>query len=187
MAYKILSRFADSVGGYGSTNDTGHQALGDYSGDPTAFQIRAAADEYIHIERMIVGLEAANFDRGDYYGAAALTNGISIYVTDNNGTILYYLTDVHKPVRQVTDWSHYCYDYAVYPNAGPQGQENAAVRWTFAKSGTPLELLPGWSVNVLCHDNFGVGGAVLTDHHFLFQGFFHLPTIGSGATGQGHA
>lgn len=174
----ILSRMADTVGDGSGTIF----ATGNYSGNPTQFKVTAQPDEQIFIERMIVGLEASDFSRSDFYGDTnALSVGITIYVTDDNGDIQYYLTDPDAPIKTNAQWAHYCYDYARFNTDKQSGTEAAAVRWTFAKSGVPVELLPGWSLCLLLQDNMG---ATLSDQHFLMQGYFEQPTIG---TEDGHA
>ena len=181
MAYKLLSRNADTVGdGSGTKN-----AIGNYAGDPTPFMIRAQPGEHLIINRMIVGAEGNSFSNADLYGSGPeLTVGISLYVTDDNGDILYYLTDEDTPIKQNGGWAHYCYDYARFGTAFPQGNDLGAVRWTFARTGQPVELLPGWSINVLLEDDMRTVTTGLVEHNFLMQGHFLVPKIGKD---DGHA
>lgn len=177
MPNLIISRFADTVGdGTGTL-----QATGNYAGDPTEFKLRAKATEHLSIERMIVTVEDAGLNNYDVYGGAGvLTNGISVYVTDNDGTLLYYLTDPDAPVKTLGGWAHYCFDAHILDATA--GDDHFVSRWTFARSGTPVELLPGWSVNVLCEDSF----VALTEHKFLMQGHRLSPGL-RGSTDVGHA
>jgi hypothetical protein len=176
--YKLISQMADTVGDGSGTIF----ATGNYSGNPTEFKFTAQPAQHVFIERMIVGLEAADFARSDYYGdAAALSVGISLYVTDDNGDIQYYLTDVDAPIKTNAQWAHYCYDFQRFNTDLPTGTEAAAVRWTFAKTGQPVELLPGWSLCILLQDNMA---ATLDDQHFLLQGYYEQPRIGDE---DGHA
>lgn len=178
MPKLIISRYADTVGDGTGT----FQATGNYAGNPTEFKLRAKATEHLSIERMIVSLRDGTINNNDVYaGAGVLTNGISVYVTDNDGTLLYYLTDPDEPVKRLAEWAHYCYDYNTWAGLAA-GEDNAAARWTFAKSGTPVELLPGWSVNVLCEDSL----VALTEHKFLMQGHRLSPGL-RGSTDVGHA
>jgi hypothetical protein len=177
MANYIVSRFADTVGdGSGLI-----QAVGTYAGSPTAFKLTAAPSQHITIERMLFSMRAGTINNNDVYGpAGVLTNGISVYVTDSLGNIVYYLTDPKEPIKRLAAWAHYCYDYDTWAGLAA-GEDNAAARWTFGKSGLPVELLPGWSVNVLCEDDLDA----LTEHQFLFQGVYALGVKGS--TDVGHA
>ena len=181
MAYKLLSRLADTVGDGTGTKS----ATGDYDGDPTIFKIRAKPTEQIIIYRMLVHMEAASFANSDQYGSGpALANGIALYVADNDGVIQYYLTDPSHPVTANGEWAHQCYDYAHFDTQFGAGSEYAAVRWTFAKSGKPVELLPGWSICVLCEDDLTLGTRGLVEHQFMMQGYYEQPRIGDE---EGHA
>lgn len=176
MANKLLFRDADTDGdGTGTKN-----AIGNYAGSPTEFKVTAQPNEYLSIERVLVGLsDAGTFDSGGYGNGLALTNGISAYVTDNLGTIVYYLTDEDNPIKTNGDWAHTCYDLTVH--AFGSGDQYMAVRWTFARAGQPIELLPGWSVNFLLEDSM----IHLTGQYFQLQGYHKYGT--RGATDTGHA
>lgn len=183
MPHKLFFRLADTVGDGSGTK----QALGDYSSDPTAFRVRAQPGEHLVIERMILELVCADFDDSGLYGTGPkLTNGIVLYVTDNDGTILYYLTDEDYPVSTNAEWAHQCFDFEIFDNRLPTGDEYAAARWTFAKTGKPVELLPGWSLNVLCQDDLRTVTTGLTEHGFNMHGWYIAPGL-RGATDVGHA
>lgn len=176
MAYKILSRFADTVGdGSGTIN-----AIGDYSGTPTIFKVEAGT-EHIDIARMVISYEAATLNSTAQYGSgAALTNGIDVFVQDADGNIIYYLTDENHNIKRNPDWPELCFDFNLYTGFA-SGDDFVVVRWTFARSGVPVELLPGWALCVLLQDNMTTGGALLTHQHFLVQGRFR--DLGSQASG----
>ena len=184
MAYELISRLAD-VDGDGTGEDSG---VGDFSTVSRLLQVTAAPGEHISINRMIVGFQGGTIANGAVYGSgSALTNGIMVYVTDANASVQYDLTDLSHPIKANGHWAHYCYDYAVYGSDLPTGDDFAAARWTFGKTGQLVELLPGWSFNVLLQDDFRTATTGLTVHQFLVQGFYQQPRIGDGATGQGHA
>ena len=180
MAYKILSRHADTVGDGSGT----HNAIGNYAGDPTEFKISAAPGEYINLTRCIVSMQSSTLNQSDIYGdGGALTNGIDCYVTDSLGVIQYYLTDENVPIKTNAEWAHLCYDYSVHAGFAA-GSDFVVIRWTWAHSGKEVELLPGWSVNFLCQDDLRTVTSKLTDHHFFVQGWYQLPTVGADV---GHA
>jgi hypothetical protein len=182
MPYKILSRFAETVG----DGSGGQNAIGNYTNGgvtplgATEFKLTAQSNEHISIERMIVSIVDGAITNADAYaGAGVLSNGIKLYVTDSLGATQYNLTDPDIPVTTVGDWAHYCHDLTIWAGLAG-GDDHATVRWTFARSGKPVVLLPGWSINVLCQDSF----ATLTKHRFLLQGYWLQPTIGAD---EGHA
>ena len=172
MSIKIISRMADT-GGDGTGE---YQAIGDYDGDPTLFKFTAQPHEHIVLSRLIGSFKASALTNADVYGTAAgsaLTNGIQMYVTDIDGTIMYYITDPRHPVKANADWAHYCYDYNQWAGLGT-GDDHGAWRWTFVKSGQPVELLPGWSLCVLLQDDFS---SAVTEHHFIIQGYNIWPRL----------
>ena len=173
--YKLLFRLADTVGDGSGTK----QALGNYAGSPTVFKLTAQPGEHIAVHRMIMEMVATSFANSDQYGTgAALTNGISMYVTDMLGVIQYYLTDEDHPIKANAEWGHQCFDYQHFDTQFGAGAEYAAARWTFSKSGQPVELLPGWSINVLLEDDLREVTSGLTEHGFFMNGYFLQPTIG---------
>ena len=160
----ILSRFA-SITGDASGTVTNINANGNYAGSPTIFKITAAPGEHIELQRMIITVEDANLNSFDVYGGAGtLTVGITVFVTDVKGNIVYYLTDPRQPITNMGEWAHYCFDAQIL-NA-TSGEDHFVARWTFAKAGIPVTLYPGWSLNILCEDDL----RALTEHHFLVQG-----------------
>ena len=182
MAYKILSRFADTTGdGTGTENAIGNYTDGGVSPlGATEFKVTAGNNEHISISRMIVSVvDGAITNADSYAGAGTLSNGVRVYVTDVLGTILYQLTDPDHAITTVGAWAHYCHDLTIWAGLAG-GDDHATVRWTFARSGVPVMLEPGWSLNILCQDSF----AALTTHRFLVQGYYRQPTIGSD---EGHA
>jgi hypothetical protein len=174
--YKLLLRKADTVGdGSGSK-----AANGNYAVTPRILKIRAQPDEVIEIQRLIFSIVDGTINNYDVYaGAGLLTNGVVMYVTDNLGNIQYNLTDPDDPITNIGEWGHNCFDALVKPSQ-TSGQDHFVSRWTFARSGQPVQLLPGWSINVLLQDDF----TALTEHNFLFHGYYLQPGIGNAA---GHA
>lgn len=177
MAFKLLSRFADETGdGTGNINATGN-----YAGDPTQFRLVAAPGEYFDIHRCIISVQSAAITNADVYADAGLLSvGISMYVSDHLGEIQYTLIDPQHPVTTIGHWAHYCYDLNIWAGLAG-GNDHAACRWSFNKFGPHgIELLPGWSFNILVEDDL----TDLVEHHILAQGHWHTPEIGNDA---GHA
>jgi len=172
VAYKILGQFADTVGdGSGTIN-----AIGDYDTTSELFMITAGVEEHIIVTRCITSFTAAAITKADVYGdGTALPNGIVMFVMDKNSAIQYYLTDQNAPIKTNTDWAQLCFDFAVFTGFAT-GDDFLVARWTFEKSGKPVELLPGWSLAVLLQDDFSILG--LTEHNFFMHGYFERPRIG---------
>jgi hypothetical protein len=141
MATKIISRALDTVGnGTGDWNIVGNYA--DIGGDgPTKFLIKPGEDEHMFIHRVLVAIEDdGNWASSGYGSGSALTVGIQAAVYDEDDNIIYRLTDSRKNIKQNADWGHYCYDVA-FASLGPAStSSHLLVRWTFAKSGKPVEL-----------------------------------------------
>lgn len=177
---KLLSRYADETGD-GSGN---YSANDDYDADPREFKVTAQPGEHIFVTRMIVSVEdTGTFDSGGYGNGSVLAEGIEVYVKNPAGEIAYYLTmdgASPHPVKSNGEWSHYCFDIQLHSFGS--GNQHLAVRWTFAhqtdvnirgERDAGVELLPGWSIVVLCQDSM----THLVDHHFLMQGWFSQPRL----------
>jgi hypothetical protein len=145
-------------------------ANGDYSDDPgsgpTQFYRQVPSGKTWLIHRMIVQIEdaASGFNADTYGGISALTNGILVQVRNPAGAVARDLTD-GVPIRANSHWARYCYDTDI--DAFGAGSDFFSVRWTFANSGSPLRLLPGWRFNVLLNDDL----QGLLSHTFQIQGF----------------
>lgn len=164
MAGNIISRLLDTNG-----NGTGDvEAVGKYSDGElgsTDFFIAPAAGETFIIHRMMVSYAAAKNWSADLYGKAiTLTNGIKVLVEDSDG-LMYELTD--HTVKTNGQWAAFCYDFTLF--AFGSGNDWAAVRWTFAKSGKPVILRGdyGQKLIVRLNDDFDD----LVEQHFLVQGY----------------
>lgn len=115
---------------------------GAYVSDGTAWQsfvIKPGAGEFHHLERMnLVAGDSTAPTAGTYLGISKLTSGIRLEVRNAAGTVH---TLTATPVKSWNDWSL---------NAGNDtpvldltaGHTDAAVRWTFSKTG-PRLLLDG--------------------------------------------
>ena len=164
MPHRSHYQMADTVGdGSGTIN-----AVGDYSSASAEFKVQCGAHEHIQCHRVIVLIEDAGpMSADDYGGISALTNGVECYVKDRAGAINYRMTDTNFPIKSNLQWSAYCHDVKEI-NFG-SGNDAVSVRWTFAKSGGPVSLKPGWSLNFLCQDNF----SGIVTHLFQVQGMVY--------------
>ncbi len=132
--HEPIYQFLDTDGdGTGSIN-----VVGDYEDTAEIFFIGPPpANEYWHIERMVVQVsDAGALDAGKYGNNVELTNGITVRKQDDSGTVI-ELTG-GKPIITNADWGGVCYDVASVGFG--QGDNYLGVRWTFGKSGWPLYL-----------------------------------------------
>ena len=160
-ASQIISQLLDVTGdGTGITDMR-------VNGSVTPVVAKFSPTKPCEIHRMIVHIEdAGNLVAGTYGAEAALTNGVTMTQTDDsNPTIVNTLTG-QNGIKTNSDWGHVCYD--VRYNTFGSGNNFVTVRWTFAKSGIPLKLESGDSLNVNINDNL----EGLISHHFLIQGFY---------------
>lgn len=163
MSKNPFSQFLDTDGDGGGTIN----AVGNYSAASEDFYFEhpdgSPTDAEVH--RMIVHITDSANPSADVYGnlAAALPNGIQILQIDDAGNTFRDWT-AGNPVKSNAEWSRFCYDVGL-DNFG-SGDDTVKVRWTFAKSGGPLVLKPGWKLVARLNDSF-VG---LNDHTFMAQG-----------------
>lgn len=158
-------RFADTVGdGSGTKN-----ANGDYSGTVTDFKLSHPADAQVDcfISRMIVHIEDTANPSAAHYGntGAALTNGIQILKLDADGATIQDITD-DSTIKKNSQWGEYCFDVVL--DSFGSGNDYVQVRWTFAKTGTPLRLGPGEQLAIRLNDDL----TGLINHTFMLQGYY---------------
>jgi len=159
--YPMLARYLDTVGD-GSGNKSG---VGDFSSVSRILKIQPAAGEVFRLTRMLPSIrDDAKFNSGSYGNGTTLTNGIIIRVQDDDGTVL-DLTD-GDPIIVNPDWAQLCFD-VVLSDYGT-GNETLNSRWTYAKSGTELQLVGNKNerLEVVLADNFD-----LVRHKFMVQGY----------------
>ena len=151
-----------------STNGDGTgtvNANGDYSSTEGEFYIAPPSGYHYNITRMLVFVEdSANFSSDEYGNLnTALTNGVRVVVKEH-GTEILDLT-AGDSIKTNAQWSQYCYD-AQSISFG-SGNDFLAVRWTFAKSGSPVYVSPNQRLSVLLNDNL----TGLVTHTFMVQGY----------------
>lgn len=131
-ALPMVSQFVDSLGtGLGTINING-----DYSGGATDFWIEPPAGEIWHIARLIATIQDTGTLRAEFYGAAsALTNGIKIIHEVNSSE-----SDLTSqlPITNIGEFASYSFDANEISTGA--GDNFIIFRWTFARSGTVLEL-----------------------------------------------
>ncbi len=156
----IFSRILDTNGdGTGTKN-----AIGDYSSVATPFKITCPANSLVTVHRMLVLIRDTGAMAAEEYGAAAaLANGIEIAVYDDTPAEVIDLTDGVE-ITTNAGWGRLCYDVDV--KTWSTGDEILLVRYTFSKSGQPLNLAPGWSFRVILNDDH----TNLVEHYFTAQG-----------------
>jgi hypothetical protein len=148
-----VNRYLDTVGdGSGTKN-----AVGDYSGasaEQFYIQCPAAGGSNLVLTRLIVGIEDTAGMKPELYGAAAaLGNGIQVKIIDADGTtVISDLTD-GIAIKTNAQWGFLCYDVTHQGFGNTPDDEMLLVRWTFARSGTPITLKPGQSLRVYLNDS----------------------------------
>ena len=126
------------------------EIIGDYSITPGSFRYVSGYNS-TKIERMIVSVvDSTVSNTADYGNISGLTNGIQLYHRDSEDNILETLTPF--PVKTNQDWSAVCYD-VTYHTLGA-GSDQVSIRWTFSKTGLPIELKIGEYLEVSVNDDF---------------------------------
>ena len=155
-----IFRLLDTVGdGSGVTN-----AIGDYSGTQTSFKITDTTG-WGQIERILVSYrDSGAFDTELYGNGIALTNGVRCILRNSDDEIIQEYTAY--PILSNGDWAAHCYDWAYFEEG--TGDNYAAIRWTFSKSGQPVivKFDKGEYFEVLLNDDF----SGLIEHRFNVQG-----------------
>ena len=160
--YETFMKHADTNGnGTGTKN-----AIGNYASTDTPFKVtNDRVGKTLELHRVVIYCEDdASFRNGGYGGLATLTDGIIVRVTTKAGGTI-ELTD-GVPIKNFSDWGRLCYD--VTYQEFQTGNNFAHVRWTFSKSGQPLRLAYGESLEFVMRDSF----SGLVGHYFNVQGFW---------------
>ena len=102
----------------------------------------------------------------EFGGEAALTNGMFVRVVDEDGTEILDFTD-GNPIVMNADW-HVLAGVDGDPiNTQGAGDDVFVVRWTMAKAGQNIQLLPGQAFQVIRRDSF----VAITQLRMMIQGF----------------
>lgn len=99
------------------------------------------------------------------YGAntTPLTNGMHMHVVDASDAIVTEFTE-GDTIKATGDWASLCFD--MRHDSFGAGYNAVAARWTFARGGRPITLLPGHKLVAVCQDNM----SHLISHRIHVQG-----------------
>jgi hypothetical protein len=153
-ASQIISQYLDSVGDGTGTTDM----------STTADTYFFAPTRPCVISRMLIYIEDnASVVAGNYGGLSALSTGVSVTQVSGSETL-----NLHGQVTIKTnaDWARLCYDVD-YTGFGA-GNQYVHVRWTFAKSGIPVEMESGDTLNMVISDDL----TNLVSHYAMVQGYY---------------
>lgn len=163
--YRVLDTNGDGTGTKSAIGDYSSGGLGE-----TIFYIQPPSSEIFHIARMIVSYsDAAGMSAVEYGNtAAALTNGITLRKSDDNGVI----TDLTAglPIKSNAEWGRHCYDVDL--KTWSTGNEFIVVRWTFTKDTgesdgrISLDGIKNERLEIVLNDDF----TGLVDQYFLVRG-----------------
>ena len=150
----------------GHTNAIANYSTGVGGTSGEAFIIAPTTAQVFRIERMLVHIrDVGAFGSSEYGSTAALTQGVTVKVVTDTGTVHDLTNGV--PVLMNADWGRQCYDTQILDWG--VGDEHLVARWTFSKSGYPLRLdgAAGQRLEVHLQDDM----SNLTAHHFYVNGY----------------
>ena len=149
-------------------NGGGIQATGDYSVTPATFELGPAAGEVWQVTRFIAYIaDGGSFSSTEYGDIPdGLANGYDVKVTDSGGDVL--TLNGGLKIQTNGDFGALCYDVNNI-GSGAGGNDAIAVRWTFAKAGSPLRLVGDNSekISIEFSDNL----SLLNKHTFFIDGY----------------
>jgi len=139
---------------------------------PFRFYLEAQTDEVYRITGLLAHIQDGTGFVGEDYGSlgAALTNGITVKIIDDDGSTLVDLTD-GVSVKANSDWGKVAYDTSLV--AFGAGDDFLQAQWLFSQSGTHIRLTEGQQLVVTCHDDL----SGLAAHSFAVQGYVEAPPV----------
>ena len=163
MAVPFVQLLSTNGDGTGTTEITG-----DYIGAAETFELHGstAVGDATIVERIMIFVEDTGIFGMEIYGAgSALTNGLTLDVTDSAGSSIIDLTPV--PIKSNGQWGAYCYDVRV--DTWGVGDEALQARWTFTKftNGAGIWLDDGAKLVLTANDTL----TGLVSHRVTCQGF----------------
>ena len=158
----MISQFLDTNGdGTGTFN-----AAANHSVTPETYFIKPGPDRAFVLSRMIVYVrDTGSIDAEGFGNASALTNGLVIRQQSDTGTVI-DLT-AQEPIKSNAGFANHCYDATVL--TWGTGDEILVSRWTFANSGTVINLNgnEGDRFEAVVSDDL----STMVDVRFLVQGY----------------
>ena len=159
--YAPIFRYLDTDGDGGGTKN----ANGDYSSAAEDFKIIPPSDEHWYLARMIVSIvDTGSHDSGKYGNNITLSNGITVALKNSSDVTINDITD-GVPIMKNSDWGRLA-GVDVNPMSWGSGDDQTIVRFTFEKSGEPLELKDGNYLAVTLNDDL----SGLVEHYFMVHG-----------------
>jgi len=121
----------------GGINAVGNYSTGAGGSSGATFTLSPSTSEVYRVNRMLIHIQDTGIFDAEAYGArAALTNGVTVRIATDTGTV-WDLTD-GDPVKSNAQWGKLCYD--VRTDAWGVGDVFLSARWTFANGGYPLRI-----------------------------------------------
>lgn len=156
-----IYRFLDTVGDGTGTKD----AAVNGSSTAVTYKYQPPNGVIAVIARMLVHYGDTLAPSADDYGnITALTNGLLVQVRNVvDDSVVTDLLD-GEPIKKNSDWSRFCYDLGLDDFGA--GDNFLKVRWTFSKSGQPLEIHDAQYLCAVIQDDL----TGLVEHHFMIQG-----------------
>lgn len=157
--HRLLSSGGD---GSGTTN-----AVGNYSSTPLQLKLTAPAGQSLVVMGLSVDIGAASIG-AEVYGLAsgsALSTGITVFVTNPAGAIVYYLMGVTVPMKSNAELIHRLGEQVFFLNGFATGDDHLLVHGDFEPG---VELPPGWSLVVFLQDDFS---SLVSEHRWLAEGY----------------
>lgn len=107
---------------------------------PVTFYRGPASGRTWNVHRIIFNITdaASSITPNEFGGAAALTNGCSLLVQRDGGTVIDF-TD-GRALKQNADFGNLCYDLSFHESGNAANTSNVQARFTFTKAGQPLVL-----------------------------------------------
>ena len=158
----LIYRYLDATGDGTGAKDF----LTDYSSSAVVARIAPAAGEVFMINRMLITIVDTLMTAGKYGGLTALTNGLTVGVS-NAGGLLLDITD-GIPIKTNAGWATLCFDVHVKRWGGTPDNDVLTARFTFRKAGKALGLNGDSGDYLWVRINDNMTGLIA--HHFMAQG-----------------
>ncbi len=153
-----LYKFLRNSGGSASMNVDG-------STTPVDFSYKCPDNCQAVLSRVLISIFDSGPTGGEFGGIPALTNGIRFATQDQNGKELLAFAEEFNVKQNRAFGLLAGPDWALATGAGV---DSVTVRWTFAKAGKEVLLLPGESFVCTVNDNL----VAIDDFGMQLQGYF---------------